>query len=290
MKIMTDALYPGFLELDIPPSSFQDARIHVIPVEMERSVSYGRGTGAGPRAILEASQQLEAFDGKTIPGHAGIYTHKPIRCMAETVEKDIEVIAAEVAGVIRKGGIPVMLGGEHTVTLGALKAFAATGRNIGVVQFDAHADLRDSYEENRLSHACVMRRVHEMGLPFVQIGVRSLSLEEDAFRRNNKIKSLDATVIFQGGIPSEVLPRNFPDAVYITFDVDCFDASIMPATGTPEPGGLTWYQIIDLLGKISAGRNILGCDIVELAPIPGMHASDFTAAKLVYTLIGLAVG
>jgi agmatinase len=290
MKIMTDALYPGFLELDIPPSSFQDARIHVIPVEMERSVSYGRGTGAGPRAILEASQQLEAFDGKTIPGHAGIYTHKPIRCMAETVEKDIEVIAAEVAGVIRKGGIPVMLGGEHTVTLGALKAFAAIGRNIGVVQFDAHADLRDSYEENRLSHACVMRRVHEMGLPFVQIGVRSLSLEEDAFRRNNKIKSLDATVIFQGGIPSEVLPRNFPDAVYITFDVDCFDASIMPATGTPEPGGLTWYQIIDLLGKISAGRNILGCDIVELAPIPGMHASDFTAAKLVYTLIGLAVG
>jgi agmatinase len=286
---MTDAVYPSFLELDIPPSSFKEARIHIIPVEMERSVSYGRGTAAGPGAILEASQQLEPFDGKAIPGEAGMHTHKPLRCMAQTVEKDIEAISAEVGGVIRKDGIPVMLGGEHTVTLGALRAFGASGRNIGVVQFDAHADLRDTYEGSRLSHACVMRRVHEMGLPFMQIGIRSLSLEENAFRRSHNINSLDAPVLFKGGIPAEVLPRNFPDDIYITFDVDCFDASIMPATGTPEPGGLTWYQVMDLLEKISAGKNILGCDIVELAPIPGMHAPDFTAAKLVYTLIGLAV-
>jgi len=286
---MTDAVYPSFLEMDIPPCSFKEARIHIIPVEMERSVSYGRGTAAGPRAILEASLQLESFDGKTIPAQAGMYTHEPLRCMAETVEKDIEEIFSEVARVIRKGGIPVMLGGEHTVTLGALSAFGARAKKIGVVQFDAHADLRDTYEESRLSHACVMRRVHEMGLPFVQIGIRSLSMEEDAFRRSHKIKSLDAAALFGGGIPAEVLPRDFPDEIYITFDVDCFDASIMPATGTPEPGGLTWYQVMDLLEKISAGGKICGCDIVELAPIPGMHAPDFTAAKLVYTLIGLAV-
>ena len=286
---MTDTMYPSFLELDIPPSSFQEARIHIIPVEMERSVSYGGGTAAGPRAILEASLQLEAFDGKTIPGQAGMHTHAPLRCMGETAETDIETIFMEVDGVIRKGGIPIILGGEHTVTLGALRAFDANGRNIGVIQFDAHADLRDSYEKSRWSHACVMRRVHEMGLPFVQIGIRSLSQEEDAFRRSCNIASLDAAALFRGGVPAEILPRDFPEQIYITFDVDCFDASIMPATGTPEPGGLTWYQVMELLEKISAGRKICGCDIVELAPIPGMHAPDFTAAKLVYTLIGLSV-
>ena len=286
---MKETEYPDFLELDVPPSSFQDARIHIIPVEMEKSVSYGRGTAAGPRAILEASLQLEAFNGQTIPGQAGMHTHAPLLCHGETVENDIDAIFSEVEGVIRKGGIPVILGGEHTVTLGALRAFSARGRKIGVVQFDAHADLRNSYEESRFSHACVMRRVHEMKLPFMQIGIRSLSLEEDVFRRSHHIISLDAATLYAGGMPAEVLPEDFPEEIYITFDVDCFDASIMPATGTPEPGGLTWYQVMDLLEKVSAGRRICGCDIVELAPIPGMHAPDFTAAKLVYTLIGLAV-
>ena len=286
---MTDTFYPSFLELDIPPASYEEATIHIIPVEMEKSVSYGGGTAAGPRAILEASLQLEAFDGRIVPGQAGIYTHKPLTCQADAVEQDLETIAAEVAGVLEKNGVPVILGGEHTVTLGALKAFAASGRKIGVVQFDAHADLRDTYEGNRLSHACVMRRVHDMGLPFVQIGIRSLSQEEYLFRRTHNIQGLDAADIYKGIIPAEVLPWDFPEQIYITFDVDCFDAAIMPATGTPEPGGLTWYQVMDLLHKISAKRNICGFDVVELAPISCMHAPDFTAAKLVYTLIGLVV-
>jgi agmatinase len=250
---MADTTYPSFLGLDIPPASYEEANIHIIPVEMEKSVSYGAGTAAGPRAILEASLQLEAFDGSTVPGQAGMYTHKPVTCQADKVEKDIEAIASEVTGVLEKKGLPVILGGEHTVTLGSLKAFASSGKKVGVVQFDAHADLRDSYGGNHLSHACVMRRVHEMNLPFMQIGIRSL------------------------------------EQIYITFDVDCFDASIMPATGTPEPGGLTWYQVMDLLHKISDKRSVCGFDVVELAPISGMHAPDFTAAKLVYKLIGLAV-
>jgi agmatinase len=286
---MTNAAYPSFLELDIPSSSFEEARVHIIPVEMEKSVSYGAGTAAGPRAILEASLQLEAFDGRTVPGQAGMYTHEPMQCRAAAVEDDLEAIASEVTRVLQKNGLPVILGGEHTVTLGALKAFADSGRSIGVVQFDAHADLRDSYEDNRLSHACVMRRVHEMGLPFVQIGIRSLSQEEYRFRRAHNIQSLDAADIYAAGIPAEVLPWDFPEHIYITFDVDCFDASIMPATGTPEPGGLTWYQVMDLLHKVAAKRSICGFDVVELAPIPTMHGPDFTAAKLVYTLIGLAV-
>ncbi|KPJ97682.1 MAG: hypothetical protein AMJ60_10575 [Desulfobacterales bacterium SG8_35] len=286
---MADMLYPSFLEQDIPPSPYEDARIHIIPVEMEKSVSYGGGTAAGPRAILEASLQLEAFDGKSIPGLAGIYTHEPIKCQADTIADDLEAISAEVARVVQNNGLPVILGGEHTVTLGALKAFVGCGKKIGIVQFDAHADLRDSYEDNPLSHACVMRRVHEMGLPFVQIGIRSLSQEEERFRRTHNIYSLDASAIYEGGIPADVLPWNFPELIYITFDVDCFDASIMPATGTPEPGGLNWYQVMDLLRKVSAARSVCGFDVVELAPISTMHAPDFTAAKLVYTLIGLAV-
>ena len=286
---MKNPAFPSFLELDIPPASNDRARIHIIPVEMEKSVSYGSGAAAGPGAILAASLQLEAFDGKTVPGKAGIFTHQPLSCQAEKAEEDLEMIAAEVAKVIQKNAIPAILGGEHTVTLGALKAFVGSNKKIGVVQFDAHADLRDSYEENPLSHACVMRRVHDMDIPFFQIGIRSLSEAEDTFRKTHNIKSLDAADLYTGGIPAEILPRNFPEQIYITFDVDCFDASVMPATGTPEPGGLTWYQVMDLLYKVAAKRMICGFDVVELAPIKGMHAPDFTVAKLVYKLIGLAV-
>jgi agmatinase len=281
--------YPSFLEYDLPPSTYEEARVHIIPVEMEKSVSYGTGTAEGPRAILTASLQLEAFDGETIPGEAGLFSHPPLKCQAVEAAEDLETIAAEVRGVIAKNGLPVILGGEHTVTLGALKAFVDSGKKIGVVQFDAHADLRDSYEQNTLSHACVMRRVHEMNLPFVQIGIRSLSKEEHDFRKIHDIRSFDAAHLYSGGIPTEILPRDFPEQIYITFDVDCFDASIMPATGTPEPGGLNWYQVMELLHKVAAKKNICGFDIVELAPIPGMQAPDFTIAKLVYKLIGLAV-
>ena len=280
---MTDSAYPGFLGLDIPPSSYEEARIHIIPVEMEKSVSYGGGAAAGPRAILEASLQLEAFDEGAVPGQAGIYTHAPLACRAAAVEEDLAEIAAAVEKTLRNNGLPVLLGGEHTITLGALRAIAARGDRFGVVQFDAHADLRDSYEGDRFSHACVMRRVHEMEIPFVQIGIRSLSEAEDVFRRQHAIHVWDAARLYQQGIPAEVLPRDFPEQIYITFDVDCFDASVMPATGTPEPGGLTWYQVLDLLHRVAAA-------IVELAPIPGLHACDFTAAKLVYKLMGLAVG
>ena len=286
---MANIAYPSFLELDIPPASYEEARIHIIPVEMEKSVSYGGGTAAGPRAILEASLQLEPFDGRTVPGQAGMYTHEALRCQADNAAQDLQVIASEVARVLQKNGLTVILGGEHTVTLGAPTAIIDSGKKIGVVQFDAHADLRDSYEDNRLSHACVMRRVHEMGLPFVQIGIRSLSQEEFRFRRTHKIQSLDAADINTGGIPAVVLPWDFPEHIYITFDVDCFDAAIMPATGTPEPGGLTWYQVMDLLHRVAANRTVCGFDVVELAPIPTMHAPDFTAAKLVYKLIGLAL-
>ena len=280
-------MYPGFLELDIPPASFENALFHILPVPLEKSVSYGSGTANGPQAILQASLHLEAFDGHNIPAESGIHTHPSVKCEADNVQDDLDAISVEIRKILDHLGVPIILGGEHTVTLGALKAFAERNERIGVVQFDAHCDLRDSYENNPLSHACVMRRVHEMGFPVMQIGIRSLSQPEEVFRQKNNRPCLDAETIYREGIPTEVLPPGFPEKIYITFDVDCLDPSIMPATGTPEPGGLNWYQAIDLLDKVAAGRMICGFDVVELAPSKGLHAADFTAAKLVYTLIGI---
>jgi agmatinase len=284
---MKSTVYPSFLESEIPPSSFKEALVHIIPVEMEKSVSYGTGTANGPKAILEASQQLEAFDGKGIPGRTGIYTHPPVLCRAEKKEEDIEQISKVVARVLENNSIPVIIGGEHTVTLGSLTAFKDLEEKIGVVQFDAHADLRDTYDGNPLSHACVIRRAYDMGYYIMQIGIRSLSQEEHVFRKAKNLPCLTAETINQNGVPIEILPPDFPKNIYITFDVDCFDPSVMPATGTPEPGGLTWYQVMDALKRVAAGRKICGVDVVELAPRAGMHAADFTAAKLVYTLIGI---
>ncbi|MFC1837574.1 agmatinase [Thermodesulfobacteriota bacterium] len=284
---MKKSRYPGFLELDFPQTSFENALFHILPVPMERSVSYGSGTVKGPQAILQASLQLETFNGQDIPGESGIHTHPPVKCGSENVKDDLAEISAEVSKILDHLGVPIVLGGEHTVTLGALQAFAERNERIGVVQFDAHCDLRDSFEDNPLSHACVMRRVHEMGFPLMQIGIRSLSQPEDVFRKENHIPGLEAASIYREGIPAEILPPDFPEKIYITFDVDCLDPAIMPATGTPEPGGLNWYQTINLLEKVSAGKKICGFDVVELAPMAGFHAADFTAAKLVYTLIGI---
>ncbi len=280
-------MYPGFLEFDIPPASFENAAFHILPVPMERSVSYGDGTGKGPQAILQASLQLEAFDGQGIPAEKGIHTCPPVECVSGNVQDDLALIACRVSKILDHQGAPIILGGEHTVTLGALQAFAERNEKIGVIQFDAHCDLRDSYENNPFSHACVMRRVYEMGFPIMQIGIRSLSKEEDVFRKEKNIPCLEAAAIFHDGIPTDILPSGFPEKIYITFDVDCFDPSIMSATGTPEPGGLGWYHSIELLAKVATGRSICGFDVVELAPAVGLHAADFTAAKLVYTMIGL---
>jgi agmatinase len=284
---MQNIMYPSFLELDIEPATFERALFHILPVPLEKSVTYGSGAANGPQAILQASLQLEAFNGQDIPAEDGIHTHPPVKCVADNINNDLEAISVEVSKILDCQGVPIVLGGEHTATLGALKSFRERNEKIGVVQFDAHCDLRDSYENNPLSHACVMRRVYDMGFPVMQIGIRSLSQPEEVFRRENSIPCLEAETIYQEGIPDEILPPDFPSKIYITFDVDCLDPSIMPATGTPEPGGLNWYQAIDLLGKVAAGRKICGFDVVELAPSEGLHAADFTAAKLVYTLIGI---
>lgn len=277
---------PAFHSDDLPPSPPSEAAFHIIPVPWETSVSYGGGTGNGPNAILHASTQLEAFIDGGVPGKAGIHTAAPVSCDGEATEI-LARIRQATAEVLKLEKLPILLGGEHAMSLGPVQAIQDSGISFGVVQFDAHADLRDSYQGNPHSHACVMKRIFDLGIPIFQIGVRALSEAEARLRESANIGHIDADAIARSGFPDEILPADFPDKLFITFDVDGLDPSIMPSTGTPEPGGLTWYQALEGLENVMKGRNVIGADVVELAPILGSHASDFTAAKLVYKLMDL---
>ncbi len=287
---------PRFLASELPDLAPEHCLFQVIPVPHEATVSYGGGAKGGPAAILEASGQLEVWTGEANPGEQGIYTRPAVNCEGdgETVMASIERATTAALNVARPGGaIPVLLGGEHSVTFGALRALVKRFGRFGVIQFDAHADLRDSYGGTKYSHACVMRRASaDLGLPVFQIGVRSLSPEEVRYRKDAGVGHLDARdFAASGGLPrlladpAPFMPPDFPEQVFLTFDVDALDASIMPATGTPEPGGLSWWEALALVRRSLAGRNVLGFDVTELAPLPELTAPAFTAARLVYELM-----
>ena len=279
---------PAFLALDVPPAPPEQARFEIIPVPLELGVSYGRGTASGPDKLLEASLHLESYDGAGVPAYAGIYTGPAVDCDSDTATV-LQQVAARVRAALAGRRVPIVIGGEHTVTLGAVQAFAAQGEPFGVVQFDAHADLRDQYEGNSFSHACVMRRVIELDVPIFQIGVRSLSVGEAGFRQARAIPFYDAETLAQPDRPRFALPPDFPARIYLTFDVDAFDPAVLPGTGTPEPGGLFWYDALRLIDQVLEGRSLIGFDVVELAPIPGSQVSEFTAAKLAYCLMAAAL-
>ncbi|MDR2572954.1 MAG: agmatinase [Desulfovibrio sp.] len=277
-----------FLDSEYPQSPPEKAAFHIIPVPLEHGVSYGGGAARGPAGLLAASRQLEAVEGGLAPGESGFYTAPFVNCAGGT-----ETVLFRVEELVRHALVcrarPVLLGGEHTVSLGALRALARKGE-FGIVHIDAHADLRAEYEGNPLSHACVMyRAVNDLGLPLAQFAVREISREESAFREERRIRHYDAAALAREGIPSEPLAGDFPRRIYISFDVDGLDASLMPATGTPSPGGLFWHDAVELLRRCARGREIVGFDVVELAPVPGLHHADFTAAKLVHALMALAL-
>ncbi|MBF0449514.1 MAG: agmatinase [Candidatus Magnetomorum sp.] len=278
--------YQGFLASELGKPSPDKSLFHIISAGYEDTVSYGTGTKNGPEAIIKASQQLELFDGKAIPADSGIYTHPPL-IFGQSCEENLLLIETSIASILKKKKIPVLLGGEHTVSVGAFRALSKLEDTFGIVQFDAHADLRDSYEGNLFSHACVMKRAIDLGFSIAQLGVRSLSYEEHLLRKEKNIFHIDAVDLAEKGIPEIVLPDAFPEKIYITFDVDSLDPSVIPSTGTPEPGGLLWYQALALLNQISKERQMIGFDVVELSPITGHHASDFATAKLVYAMMGL---
>jgi len=276
-----------FLESESERRSQENSLFHILPVPYEKTVSYGKGTVNGPAAIIASSQQLEAFDGISLPLEHGIYTHKAVDCSGKDTEvlSDIEKMTASIFSM---GKIPVILGGEHTISYGPIIAAKKHFGRIGVVQFDAHADLRYEMDETLQSHACVMRRVHEEGIPLIQIGIRSFSKEEQDYRDANKnILCYNASYIYRENCFAIDFPEDFPDDIYITVDVDGLDPSVIPHTGTPVPGGLFWYDFFKFIESIPASKRIAGFDVVELSPVEGSAVSDFAAAQLTYNMMGI---
>lgn len=281
--------YPVFLGSEFRHPAPEDARFHILPVPWEASVSYGGGTAQGPAAILQASWQLETWDGHGNPSVEGIHTHPPVDCTgdAETV---VERIAAATHTIVAAGKFPIALGGEHSVTYGVIKGLLEAGiDNFGVVQIDAHADLREAYEGNPYSHASVMKRIVDCDIPLFQLGVRAFCEEEQRTREQCGVHYLDAEELVPDGITDFTLPDDFPEQVFFTVDIDGLDPSVFPSTGTPVPGGLGWYQTLSLFASVARQRRVIGFDVMEFAPIPHFHAYEFSAALLVYKLMGTVV-
>jgi agmatinase len=291
-----DSLPPAenFLKIEEPAyHRYADCRFVVHAAPYEHTSSYHAGSKAGPAAILTASHYVELYDeesGREPYRHGGICTLPPLDFTDGVDEAAVARIEARTARLLADGKVPVMLGAEHTVTLGAVRACRRTYPRLSVLQIDAHSDLRDAYEGNRYSHASVMARVHELGVPLVQVGIRAQCREEAELIRS----SPDIHTIYAHAL------RNTPTAdwvraavgrltedVYVTVDADGFDPSVVPAVGTAEPNGLTWGEGMALLREACANRRVVGFDVVEVAPMPHSTLSEYTMAKLVYKLIGL---
>lgn len=271
-------------------SSYEGSRAVIFPVPLERTTSYEHGTRKGPAAIIEASRNMELYDDELELEpykEIGIHTLPSIDTMDGTLGEVItELFTAELA-LLEDEKFPAALGGEHSLTPPLVSAAAKQYKDLTVLQIDAHADLRDEYQGNPASHACAMRRVVEV-CPAVQVGIRSLSAEEAEAIPRLKTSIYWAKDICRAPLKNWIAKvlSDLSSHVYLTIDLDGFDPSLVPATGTPEPGGLDWYQVTSLIRAVADHKKIVGMDVVELLPQPGHHASDFLAAKLVYKCLG----
>jgi agmatinase len=281
-----------FLGLDEAASDFAGARAVILPVPYESTTSYGGGTAGGPGAILEASRYIELYDHEldSEPWEVGIATLPQLQLTGAGAAAAMGELRTAYDRVVEAGPdkLIITVGGEHSISGPPIQSWVRRlgAERLTVLQFDAHTDLRPEYEGTPHSHAAVMHQVHR-DVDIVAVGIRALTGEEARLAR-----AADGISVFYAddldGDPvwmDKVLER-LGENVYITFDVDCFDPSLVPSTGTPEPGGLTWYPVLRLLRRVFQTRNVRAADVVELAPIPGLHAPDFLVAKLIYKMIG----
>ncbi len=282
---------PGtFLGLDEEASAFDEARAVLLPVPYESTTSWGGGTQAGPGAILHASRYVELWDQelRVDPSTVGIHTLPALELTRAGAEPAMEELEEAYGKVLDASGdrFLVMLGGEHSVSAPAIRAVASRAEaRLTVLQLDAHADLRGTYEGTPASHASAMRRVLHVA-DLVGIGIRGISQEEMGVAEDEPgVTLIYADEMWEDDSWMDRAIESLGDPVYISFDVDFLDPAMMPATGTPEPGGGDWYRTLRFLRRVFAERTVLACDVVELAPIPGMPAPDFLAAKLVYKLL-----
>jgi agmatinase len=269
------------------PRTFQESRAVILPVPVDRTTSYGQGTRSGPREILQASTHMELWDeelGIDVHG-VGMFTLPEMELPFGELAPLMDEIRRVAGEVLAHDKFLVALGGEHSITPPLVAAAAAKYPGLHVLQIDAHADLRDSFMGTPHNHACAMRRSLAFA-PITQVGIRSLSTEEAAVAGE-----LNTRIFYDWSMRDdprwiEEVVASLGDPVYLTIDVDALDPAIMPATGTPEPGGLSWYELLRLLRAVFTSRNVVACDVVELSPMPGLSAPNFLCAKLVYKMLG----
>ncbi len=281
---MTNTLPSNYGGLPSEDTTYSDSDIVVLPVPFDKTSSWIKGADRGPQALINASCNMELYDIETRCEvyKKGIHTAEEI--IAEDTQSMVDEVHEKVRGFLKDNKFTVVLGGEHSVSLGTIKAHAEHYDDITVLHLDAHSDMRDAYEGDRLSHACVMARAKEVAGRVVSVGIRSMdSSELDNIIPENIFYASDINK--QKDWQQKVLDR-LSGNVYISIDLDVFDPSIMPSTGTPEPGGLGWYEVLDLFEMVSKKKNIVGFDVVELCPSDNV-APDFLAAKLVYKLLSL---
>jgi len=295
---LSGALAPdrGFMHLDDESTAFAGARVVVVPVPFDGTTCYRPGTREGPHAIIDASRNLELYDTelRRAPFAVGIHTLRAVTPVMGNAAGMVDRVEEVTAHLLDAGKFVVTLGGDHSTSIGVVRAFAKRHPAMSVLQIDAHADLREEYEGTPLSSATIMRRVLDVCPRTAQVGIRSMSEPEAELVEERKLPMWLASAIHaqtrQGRDEwiAQVV-ASLADEVYVTIDVDAFDPSLVPGTGTPEPGGLGWYEVIDLLAAVTAHRRVIGFDVVELSPLVEGHVSPVVAAKLVYKLIGMAL-
>jgi agmatinase len=263
--------------------SFAKSKVVILPIPFEGTVTYGKGTANGPEAIISASRHMETYDleiGHDFFNKIGIYTLESMALNLTSLADVMDSIHSAVEKIIKLNKFPVILGGEHSITPPCVKAFFKKYEDLTVVQIDADADLRDTFDGTKYSHACAMRRCREI-TKVVQVGVRSMSQEEADYIKKERIN----TIFYSPDINFKKVEKMIGKNVYLTIDLDSLNPALMPAVGTPEPGGLTWYPFINFIKQLAKHRNIVAADIVELAPIPGLNAPNFMAAVIAYKII-----
>jgi len=262
---------------------YSGSQIIILPVPYDETSTWMKGADKGPSAILEASVNLEFYDIETSSeAHlAGIHTVDPV-VEKETPGKMVDAVYDRTLSLLSEGKFPVIIGGNHSVSIGAIRAFSTHFDNLSVLQLDAHADLRQEYEGSEYNHACVMARAREVA-PVVQVGIRSMSVGEVPYAEKDRI-FYSHELFYDKKLYGKALNK-LTDNVYITIDLDVFDPSIMPSTGTPEPGGPAYTELIHFLRDVILSKNVVGFDVVELCPSPSVKAPDFLAAKIIYQLL-----
>ena len=275
--------------LDIEPNpELRKSKVVILPVPYEGTVTYGKGTSKGPQAIIDASSQLETYDEELRVENfdrIGIHTTKPLK-LDKDPKKTVQIIKEACKKFIDDEKFVIMLGGEHSISFGYYWALKEKYPDLAVIQLDAHADLRNEYEDSKFSHACVMRRIRETCKDTLQIGIRSHSKEESDLIRKEKIPMFYAHYIYiknTGWLNAAI--KNMPNNVFLTIDVDFFSWDVISDTGTPEPGGIHWYKALEILRTIFENKNVVGFDIVELSQTQNSNNSAFACAKLIYRLI-----